>query len=252
MQWFRVQAVQRGEHLTGLAGYPVLVRSRDGGPGGGQFGAGELRHEQVTPAVLVLAAGEDFGRGDGQPAVEVVQHPGLGDAVRRGHRGIELENAAVADGVNGTGAARVTAQPGARQAEAGREIFRGRPDEALVPDDGLPLRVRTHRGQHGRKLPRAACCLQLVFSRFGHAHAAEAACEIARASAETPLWAPRCEPVRAGCSPDPPADSDDLAPSRVPAGCGRSMRAGRSRRSGRAGRRPPAASLRPGAPAVCR
>lgn len=56
----------------------------------------------------------------------------------------------------------------------------------------------------------------------------------------------------AGCSPGPPADLADAAPSRVPAGCGCSLRAGRSRRSGRAGRRSPAVPLRPGAPAVCR
>lgn len=68
---------------------------------------------------------------------------------------VELENATVADRVNRTGAARVTAQPGARQAEAGSQIFRGRPDDLLVEDDGLPLLVRAHRGQHARKLPRA-------------------------------------------------------------------------------------------------
>jgi hypothetical protein len=73
-----------------------------------------------------------------------------------------------------------------------------------------------------------------------------------RLRAFQPLRAPRCEPVRAGCSPGPPADLGELAASRVSAECGRSMRVGRSRRSGRAGRRSPAVPLRPGAPAVCR
>jgi hypothetical protein len=63
--------------------------------------------------------------------------------------------------VDGTGAFRVPAEPGAGQAEAGREILRGGPDEALVPDDGLPLLVRTYGGQHVRKLTGAACRLQL-------------------------------------------------------------------------------------------
>jgi hypothetical protein len=197
--------------------------------------------------------------------------------------------------------------PGAQQTKAGREIFRGGPDDVLVEDDGLPLRVRTHRGQHARKLPRDACRLQVNFPRFDHTRAAVPAaggsaaqaqrprrglerlqlriimrraerlvksrtkrfrgnvrqCALPRTTGASalpaalcgcfqPLRAPRCEPVRAGCSPGPPADLGGLAPSRAPAGCGRSMRAGRSRRSGRAGRRSPAASLRPGAPAVCR
>src|SRR5580704_15215898 len=104
------------------------------------------------PAVLVLAVGKELGRGDGQPAAEVIQHPGLGDAVRRGHRGVKLENATVTDRVNGTGATRVTAESGTRQAEAGCEIFRGWPDRLLVEDDGLPLFVRTYSGQHARKV----------------------------------------------------------------------------------------------------
>jgi len=36
----------------------------------------------------------------------------------------------------------VPAEPGARQTDTGREIFRGGPDDLLVPDDGLPLLVR--------------------------------------------------------------------------------------------------------------
>ena len=47
----------------------------------------------------------------------------------RGDRGVELEHPAAADLVNGPGAVRVTAEPRARQAEAGREVFRGGPDE---------------------------------------------------------------------------------------------------------------------------
>ena len=168
VQWSGVQAVQRGEHLAGFTGNPVLVRSRDGRPGRGQLGARELRHEHVTPAVLVLVVGNELGRGDGQPAAEVIQHPRLGDAVRRGHRGVELENAAVTDRVNGSGAALVTAECGTRQTEAGREIFRGGPDGLLVEDDGLPLLVRTYSGQHAREVPRVACRRQLNFRRFGH------------------------------------------------------------------------------------
>jgi NADP-dependent 3-hydroxy acid dehydrogenase YdfG len=51
--------VQRGEHLAGLADKPVLVRSRDGGPGCGQLGAGELRHEHAATknAVRTLLEG---------------------------------------------------------------------------------------------------------------------------------------------------------------------------------------------------
>lgn len=165
MQWSGVQAVQRGEHLAGFTDNPVLVRSRDGGPGRGQLDARELRHEHVTPAVLVLAAGNELRRGHGQPAAEVIQHPGLGDAVRRGHGGVELENVAVTDRVNGTGAARVTAERGTRQAEAGREIFRSGPDGLLVEDDGLPLLIRTHGGQHARNLPRAGYCRHLNLAR---------------------------------------------------------------------------------------
>ena len=41
-----------------------------------------------------------------------------------------------------SGMAAVPAEPGARQTETGREIFRGGPDDLLVPDDGLPLLVR--------------------------------------------------------------------------------------------------------------
>jgi len=59
----------------------------------------------------------------------------------------------VAGRVDGTGAAWVTAEPGARQTEAHREGFRGGPDD-LLEDDGLPLHVRTHSGEHARKLPR--------------------------------------------------------------------------------------------------
>jgi hypothetical protein len=59
-------------------------------------------------------------------------------------------------------------------------------------------------------------------------------------------------PIRAGCSPGPPAGLGDWGSSRVSAGCGRSMTAGRSRRSGRAGRRSPGVPLGPGAPAACR
>ena len=165
MQWSGVQAVQRGEHLAAFTDNPVLVRSRDGGPGRGQLDARELRHEHVTPAVLVLAAGNELRRGHGQPAVEVIQHPGLGDAVRRGHRGVELENVAVTDRVNGTGAAGVTAERGTRLAEAGREIFRSGPDGFLVEDDGLPLLIRTHSGQHARNLPKAGYCRHLNLAR---------------------------------------------------------------------------------------
>ena len=91
----------------------------------------------------------------GNPRSEVLQHPGLGDAVRCGHRGIELEDATSTDRVDGTGAARVTAQPGARQTQAGSEVGRGGPDDLLVEDDGLPLLVRMHSREHARKLPRA-------------------------------------------------------------------------------------------------
>jgi hypothetical protein len=68
VQWSGVQGVQRGEHLADLRGYPVLVPLRHDGPGRGQVGAREPRHEHVTPAVLVLAAGQQLRRGDGQPA----------------------------------------------------------------------------------------------------------------------------------------------------------------------------------------
>ena len=79
--------------------------------------------------------------------------------------GVELENVAVTDRVNGTGAARVTAERGTRQAEAGREIFRSGPDGLLVEDDGLPLLIRTHSGQHARNLPRAGYCRHLNLAR---------------------------------------------------------------------------------------
>lgn len=46
------------------------------------------------------------------------------------------------------------AESGTRQPEAGDEIFRSGPDDLLVKDDGLPLRIRRHSGQHARKLPR--------------------------------------------------------------------------------------------------
>lgn len=76
-----------------------------------------------------------------------------GDAVRRRHRGIELENQAVADRVSRTGAAWVTAQPGARRAETAGETFRRGPDDLLVEDNGLPLLVGIHYRHHARKLP---------------------------------------------------------------------------------------------------
>jgi len=88
-----------------------------------------------------LGRGRELAEAPGQPAVQVLKHPGLGDAVRRGHRGIELEHAAAAGRVHGPGTFRVTAEPGARQAQAAGEIFRGGPDHLLVPDDSLPLLV---------------------------------------------------------------------------------------------------------------
>ena len=161
MQRPGVEAVQRGEQLAGLAGDAVPMRGRDGGPGRGQAGARELGHQHVTPAVLVVAAGQELRRGDGQPAVQVFKHARLDDAAGRGARRVELEHPVAADLVHGPGTVRVTAQHRARQAEAGRNVFRSGPDDLLVPDNRLPLLVRAHDGQHARRLTRATVCPQL-------------------------------------------------------------------------------------------
>jgi hypothetical protein len=68
-----------------------------------------------VPAALVLAVRAQFGGGDGQPALKVFQDPRLDDAAGGGDRGIQLENVAVTDRVDGKAALPVTPQRASRE-----------------------------------------------------------------------------------------------------------------------------------------
>ena len=105
------------------------------------------------------------------------QHPGLADAVRSGHRGIELENAAVADRIHRTGAAPgnggARRPPGrgapVRSSTAGRTIV----SSQTTACHSAP--VRTAGSTRGNYPGRALPAIESLPARH-HPHAAGMVC----------------------------------------------------------------------------
>ena len=106
------------------------------------------------PPVLVCPRRADLGGGDGEPAFEVGEDPGLGGTVLSGGGREQLQDVFVTDGVDGLGAPFVARQREAGEAEPGAEVVRSPPHDRFVGDHGVPLFVGFHKGQHGSH-PRA-------------------------------------------------------------------------------------------------